>query len=446
MSTERTSSIRPALFSLLITIALLALVEVLCRWLVPAPWLYGEAGNPILSKTVAFSKIDREHHLRTLRRNNSKEPDLQIDTGNYQQVLKPTTEQIGKNRWFLMGGSAARGWELPQADCLPALLEKRIDDLQVINAAMAAHTTEQVLSRSLKVLDHHRPDGLIIYSGNNELIGWNYPVTPRLLGVDLSPIIPWLDRSMAYKSLARVFRSLRNRNLTKPVEGRYYAKRSLVDDGFCAKYPFVPEEKFDRQSWDELRNLYSTIAVEKLSVVIEQAKQKNVTVILCTVPINPTLSPCYFLPQSTSLDPQFRDQAKQLLLGGWKHQAANQTNEALLLFDLVRQGDPQNALAAYGAGFVHLRNNDPAAAGPLLQNAREQTVGYLGSLYSYNDKIRELAKEKGAILCDLDREFERVSLESGGPLHDGLFSDYCHPTAKGNILIAELLAESLKSH
>lgn len=440
---------RNLLFTAFITALFVAAAEGVARWIVhkyPQFVVYsiGPPGSP---KHLSFEKTDREGFISLLHDENKIAPDLVVHRNGNQPVhLKPTPRHAATERWYVLGASAAHGWNVFPGEEIPSLLQARLPSMEIIDAAIPAHTSNQVMVRALKIFDAHNASGVILYSGNNEFIDFYYPVSHRVAGLDLHRVIPKLERScQLYILLRAVYQLRRSRALETPAKGRYYAKRALTDDGFCARYPFQPEPNFDRAAWETTKNRILDHYARNVETILQEAQKAGVTLLLCTVPINLNLSPCFFLPQPLSLDPDSRKQIGDLLADGWARLNDGKYEEAAALFEKAVALDPINALAYYGWGMARFKQGDRAGAVPLLQQAREHTIGYVGGLMTLNQKLHALAKKYGAHLVDLDAAYIQAYLAEPNPTHNWIIFDYCHPDKRGNRLIADLLVEKIRA-
>ena len=442
---RRTRTLRYALYSLAVAVGFFAAVEAAVRLWVPASKLEQHKINILLPKSVIFEPTDMASRVRDFRWLNAREPDLVVATEDPTARVLLTPAEAGPRRWYVLGSSAAFGLGLPVEERTAALLEKRILGLRAINAALVSASSDLILDHALKILDAYDPAGLIVYEGNNEFYTWYYPHAPRFLGIDVRPLVPWLTRSWTYRALASVRMGMRRFELMKPAPGRFYAERSVVDDGFCADYPkeFGPD-RLDRATWEATRDRYLGHFAGNLAALVAEARAKGVPVVLCTSPVNPILSPCYWLPQPPSLDPAASREVLDLVRRGWERQRAKDYAGAERLFRDAVALDAHGALALYGEGLARLRMGDVAAAMPLLLDARENTLGYLSSMLSVNGRVRHVAAASGAALCDLERAYVARSLALGGPPGDALFMDYCHPTQTGNVVIADAMADAIR--
>jgi hypothetical protein len=432
------------IFTVAITLIFLLAIELGCRTFYKNRSLYKGHGNPDIPKTFDFTKAEkgRETQIEQLREVARGHTALSIFLGDRFGELPVEPRPDGEQRWFLMGGSAAWGLEVDEPIKISTLLSKRLGGLRVVNAGIPAHNSDDVLFRAIKVLSFHDPTGLIVYSGNNELINWYYPTAPKFLGRDVRPIIQALAKSRAVQLLLDLHSIWMRDRAAKPVKGEYYARRSILDDGYCAEYAYDSMPGFTRESWKETKKRVLDHYERNLSSIVDEAKNAGVPIVLTTVPINPILSPCYFLPQPASMDAKLRGPIRDLLMRGWERIRNGDYQGAERIFAEAVVKDETSALALHGHGVALAYLGDYRSATVQLLEAREETIGYLGSMVSLNKRIRKVAAEKDVPWVDAAERFEQAyASQTGRPGRFWLIQDYCHPLGEGNGIIAGLLEE-----
>jgi tetratricopeptide (TPR) repeat protein len=451
------SPIRLAAFALAACAAFLAALELACRVVFPASWLRQEVSLYKNPRGVAVERMGRDAYVRALRDGEGEfvatyAPFLRGSGGTFALQergatipVSPPADPSRERRWYLLGSSAARGWTADPSVRIAPLLGRELGGVEVFNAANVASTSTGTLGIALRVLDYYAPRGLIVYEGNNEFIGWSVPRERRVAGFDVDRLAPLLCRSRVYEAMARLRRTWLTRAFAR--EGgadRWSSMREFGADDFCARFALDPPASFTRERWEETRALYLGQFARNLEILADEARARGVPLVLCTNPINPVLPPCYWLPQPASLVPALRPRLSALLRQGWGRFVARDLDGARAAFREATALDPESALAWQGLGMTLLRRGDLPEATRALRAARERVVGYLGSMDAVNARVRDVAAREGARACDLENLFVEESLRDGGPERDGLFLDYCHPSEKGNRLIARALAEVIR--
>ncbi|MAE68863.1 MAG: hypothetical protein CME06_00180, partial [Gemmatimonadetes bacterium] len=124
----------------------------------------------------------------------------------------------------------------------------------------------------------------------------------------------------------------------------------------------------------------------------------------------------------------------------------------------ARRDRPSQAIAAYqraldldpGAARVHwelarllLERGDTDRAIAELRLARDLDPASVRSISSFNRVIRDVAAHEEVPLADVDLAFVHFAQASHDPLAKHLFVDHCHPSKLGQLIAAEVVAETI---
>lgn len=302
----------------------------------------------------------------------------------------------GRRRVAVLGESAARGYFFDPgttytglfADCLRAV--PGLDDVDVLDLARTSATMDDV-RRTLYEAAALRPDGLVVFAGNN----WYYPE----LGAH--------DRQRLAEAVRR--------------------------GGFA-----------------ESRHTFHAVMVERarafLADVAETARTYDIRVTLVVPEFNLAdwhTEPCLgapVLPGSGNLAWQrLREDAEAAL-------AAGQAKEAARLAGEMAELDGGTSVTAQRLLAAALRDEDPEAAERALVAAKDAAVGRFlphapRTLTAVQDELRAGAAAHGFALVDLPA----LLREAAGGRAPGreFFLDYCHFTYEGLALVAAGTAAAL---
>ena len=194
--------------------------------------------------------------------------------------------------------------------------------------------------------------------------------------------------------------------------------------------------------WPATRQRYLDRFEANLTNIVRAANERNVRVILLTMPFHYRLSPAWKHRQPAWFDAEHREQVKQLTTRAVELKQAGDFAEAL---ELIRQAvalDPLPAVPHYLEAQLleSLDRVDEAEAA--YARSREAMIGNLGSCLSINRVIRKVATEHEAVLVDVRKLFDNYEHEHQRHFNVDLVHDDCHPTPLGH----ELIARALRPH
>ena len=298
----------------------------------------------------------------------------------------------GSLRIFVLGGSAARGYpaeEFGISSQIQIMLEQAYPGrkIEVINAAITAVNSHVVLPIAKACL-HYDPDFLMVYLGNNEVVG---PYGAGTFYSGFSNKLTLIRLSQSIKSL-RLYQLLvvltgRHKSPTGSWKGmESYLDNTLYEDDERLESVY---ENFDRNLGD----------------LISAAADGDCPVILSTIGVNLLDSPPFASIKSDHADAQYQLGRVNLETG--------KTEEALVAFKKARDMD--------GLRF--------RADSKLNSVIREQLVQY----------------ERQVTLVDSEQLFERGGSGAISIPGDDFFYDHVHLSFAGNFLVAKAMAEAVVS-
>jgi Flp pilus assembly protein TadD len=423
------SRVRDAAVGLLVAAAILGLAET-ALWAFGVRTLLSERDpyEGFSSRMRAFERDDERGVYRTV-------PRAVLHSFNYQEFLEK--KPANGFRFFTMGGSSAYGFPWGASVAFTHVLGKALEGtfpqrrIEAINAAAMSYGSARLRILAGELLDY-APDALIVFEGHNEFI--ERRMRQQLERVpQLRPLQSVLFRSRVYSAMSRLYGKLRSgprpedKGAGAKSAGELLGLDVIRDTGVAV----------DDRDRAEARRAFT----ENLRAIAETARAKGTLLVLCTVPCNlsgwaPDQS---VFPAGMGLDAR-RDvlrrlaEARRLLQGGNAPAAA-------AVLEGARSAAPGYAEVHFllGKAYEALGKWDEARASYALARDRDAMPSRV--LSSFNDTIREVGRERGVLLVDVERSFEEASPH--GLVGFNLIEDYVHPTPEGHRRVALELYRAL---
>ncbi len=384
------------LFAVVPVAALTVLATIVLTWLERT----GRWSTERADDAIAYAPV---HLLTRIERDGGDV--FRFSDHQFASVEFPEKKPEATFRIFVLGESFAAGTpfnlvegaapgEGTPAAWLATLLRIRFPgkSFEVIPAATGGATSRRVREIALELLEKASPDLLVIASGNNE--GYY----PGRLNEELHR---WI-----------VYRALKKTLLTPPR-----------GDERPANMP----QPVDRE--DALQAFR-----RNLDAILTEARMREVAVVLCTLPANLRYDIRPSASRLGGLSPDFLSTDKFLLRGR----------------ELLREGDYERALDEFlqspNRGVVLFHIGECLEALGRFDDAREAFRQHLDILpicragWRVNAIIRDLVRERGAALCDLESAIERVA--PNGIPGFSLFYDSCHMRWFGYYHVANAMLET----
>ena len=335
---------------------------------------------------------------------------------------------------FLLGGSALWGVGLPWEAKFNTLLAKHFsaqDRVRVFNCALQAITSREVAANAFALLKHFDVDLLIIYSGNNEFISWFYPIEHRIGDFSMTKLSEALSSLYIYRGLLFVQRLFHSDFPFHRLDPKTVDYWRFIDSGQCLDRRFTDLTGYDPRRYAETRSQVLSYYENNLRLLVRQADEKKVPVILTTVPFHPKLAVCYFLRQPLAIHSgkQNEQRLAQQLHQAWELINRGELEAALKLALTVQQIEPEAPLPYYIQAQALEKQGRILEAKEAYTQARQKMFGYLGSIQSINEIVVKVAEEEKAYLSDIRGYIEEQNIDSKDPLLLGSFLDYCHLSA-----------------
>ncbi len=375
-----------------------------------------------------FSRLVRVFEEYPERGIHATPPRAVQHTFNYQEFrsLKPA----GGFRFFVLGGSSAAGfpWGADAAfarvlgDALSASWPGR--SIEAVNAAGMSYGSHRLRILAHEILDYS-PDALIVYEAHNEFVEERFYRAVLKPDDSLGRFHALLYRSRLYSLMIRMAERVRGVGREeRSSEGRAVGELLGLD--------VVREDAAGTR--EEEKSRVRGRFEENLRGILDLAVRRNVPVVLCTVASNVRDWPPNQSLFGVSLSPEARDAALALLeRAKGLHEGGDAAAAAATLEEALRLA-PGYAEILFRLGRAYETLSRWKEAHDAYALARDLDAQPSRALGSFNETIRRVAAERGAILVDIERVFEEASPH--GLVGFNLIEDYVHPNPKGHRLIA----------
>ena len=353
-------------------------------------------------------------------------PALRLRTFNDQSF--PIDKEAGKTRIFVLGGSSANGFPRNADAAFSGVLDDVLAEVypdrhfEVINAAGISYAMHR-LNLVAEEIARYDPDVLVIYSGHNEFVERGFYEALKNRGATQNHLEHALAHTRIYSALARTLAEARDTGSKGKDQFGMTVRREQ-------NLNFTDQEK-------------QAVVVDfqnTLQKLVRHAHDRNVRVILATVPCNlrdwPPESVASLRGDETEMSAwtaAFND-GRRKLDGG-------QFREAITALEQAATIAPQYAETHYLLGKAFEGAESWQRARMAYERACDCDASPDRRLSAVNDAIREVARNEGVRLLDVDRIFQDQS--DHGLVGFNLIEDYVHPNETGHHLIAWHLWQSL---
>ena len=350
-------------------------------------------------------------------------------TGGMRTTSFTTPKPPGTRRIVLLGGSAMQGYPqeraLTDGEFLRAMLadcwhgSNQVEVLNLGATAMASFPVANFLEAMLP----HEPDLVVVMSGNNEFYG-AYGVS-SLHSAGTSPAGMRFTRWVRSLGLAQWLSA----KLAKPLDEKQLAGKPLMQV-VVAKNQVAPE--------DPLRAAAKRCLQANLIRMVRLCRERNVPLILCTLPTNERLAPVgediapRLPPEELRQFTNLLAEAKATLTNA-PSVAVQKAGDALSLNARSARGHFLLAEAKSAAG-----DNTGALAAYVA--ARDLDTMPWRATSAANEAVRAAA-QTGALLCDMEGAFRAQS--PGGIIGWELMDDHVHMSVEGQALFARTLVQAM---
>lgn len=342
----------------------------------------------------------------------------------------PRQKVSGEVRIVLLGGSAAFGdldWGYGVGRFLEAMLRIRFPDraLHVVSGALPganSHVMRGVATDALRL----EPDLVLVYLGNNEVVGpyGTGSIVTDTADPSYQPRL-WAIRTGLWIRSFRTGQALGDLLRGDPAQ----------PDGASGVAPVGPLERPIRKDDPRLELTYEHFS-RNLRDLITPPRAAGVPVLISTVPVNlRDVAPLRSL-HAPDLSPELRREWE-----GWRARAAplvsqGRSEEALALYDEAARIDGSFAALSFERAGALERAGRPADALAAYVRARDLDTLRARADTEINEILRHVARDfEGVELVDVDASW---SAKPPPPGRDS-FYDHCHLTLEGNHRLAASL-------
>ncbi len=342
-------------------------------------------------------------------------------------IRLPRAKPAGTVRVFVLGESAAMGEPVPEYGMprlLGFLLESRCPGttFEVANAAMTA-INSHVITDIARDIAKAQPDLVVLYIGNNEVIGPYGPGT----------VFHGFSRSRFVTQLAVRFSRLRLAQALKQLAGAARADSALPEWKGLEMFAQRPLPATDAR----LETVYEQYRLN-LEDILGICRRAGADVIVCTVAVN--LRDCPPFCAAPAAESGTTWQA--LFDEGARAQEAGRTAEALAAYGKAAALDDSQAVLVFRTAQCLEAVGRLREAAILYAKARDKDTLRFRADSRQNDILRLVASRGDGHIRLLDAEaLFRESSASRVPGGE-YFLDHVHFNFRGNVLLAAAVAES----
>jgi lysophospholipase L1-like esterase len=416
-----------------------------------------------------------------------QEPYLTTSHGIYSPHEIPYERSGNRYRLLILGDSSTAGLGIDkQANTWPQVLQGLVSDsVEVINAAVIGYSTEQARAALFREYFKYKPDGILLYLGNNDGFGSSVPDRrmldttqagkPLLARIDNWLVDHWatyvfLKATAKYINQIAFDTDLGDEALKLPrvplAEFREnmdamvrWAEGAGAD--IYLLIPPVPQEYPPRILEYDFRRAYEPGFGKKNGCLEPNESAGNLLPALLNTDITAPRYPKYDLPIGRyanqvvrcfdgHLDEQ-RERFARLVESGTKDPDVYNNYG----YVLARSGDAKAMLSAflkaielspkvphfhYNAGLTYRRLGDEEKALAQLQAAIDLDFTSARIQSPYVAELKKIAgHESRIVLIDAGAIFR-------GCDNERLFADHVHPNEKGQALVARIVARAVAAH
>ncbi len=328
-------------------------------------------------------------------------------------------------RLLSYGGSTVAGQPMPELGFgkqIKYLLQHNVDLAEggyftIANFGMVGASSTYVIYRMAQTLEESEGDVLIVLTAHNEFLS-----NVEMVRDEYAQLLAIREQFYRFALMRRAQRYI----------NRYYVAR---------RPEFVEGRNLQAFARDSQRFRDRLVLYRRnIETIIDIARAADIPLLLCTAPSNTLDWP----PARADGGFVSNDSAYAAALNQLRAKLENVELEQLRARSLqLLQERPQDPLAMYYLGRAHYELGQFDEARHWLEQAKELDPFPFRALNALNDIVREQEGKNGVFVVDLDQVFKDNS-PHGLPGFQ-LFADNCHPSPKGNFIIARALIEMLRT-
>lgn len=336
-------------------------------------------------------------------------------------------------RIFVLGGSAAQGFPVRDygiAGQLQTLLEEAYPDrgIEVINAAITAVNSHVVLSVAKACLEYD-PDYLIVYAGNNEVVG---PYGP---GTGLTSIASHRGaiRVHAFLKSSRIFQLLfMAAGKHQTPYGSWRGMGMFLDKAIGREDP-------------RLQGVYENFQAN-ISAILEMAVSKDCEVILSTVGVNLYDNPPFYSLHDVPLTEMDISRWEAYIEEGKDWQSKGEYRNALASYIAANQLDDGYSEIHYRMGQCYLALNQLSLARGAFQLSIDSDALRFRADSQINSILRSIAHDESTEKPAFVDGFQLVADAQESrydQVGEDVLYDHVHLSFSGNYLLAREFARRI---
>jgi len=348
---------------------------------------------------------------------------MRVGYPDQTDLLMPKPE--GTVRIFLVGESAAKGFPQPRNLAISSFLQAMLADacpgqkIEVINLGTVAVASFPLVYQVRDAL-RFSPDLFVFYTGNNEFFG-AYGIASSVAAGSLPP---WA---------LRVMRAARGLALVQALDSLLYrgadGSRTLMEA--MIGQTFIPSDSPLRAA--AARNLRAN-----LGTMLEEVRAAGLPAVVCTTASNESGMAPLGADDLGGLDEQQRTELESLLA---EAAVAGDPARAVDLLGEAARLAPRHARVHFLLGQSLARAGQTVEAGRAFLQARDLDTMPWRPISLLEQTIREVARDEGAVLCDVAEIFRGQSPE--GASGWDLLDDHVHLSLAGQAAAARAMAASV---
>ncbi|MFC1849202.1 hypothetical protein ACFL27_03235 [candidate division CSSED10-310 bacterium] len=380
---------------------------------------------------------------------------------NYQEF--PVEKATKTVRIFCLGGSSTYGYPFGASLAWPRWLKKYLQTVypdkqwEVINAGADCYGSFRVLQLFAEILDYE-PDLIIIFSGNNEFLEPHVfrkmnPWSKMVAGLQQQ-----LEKLILYRCLVVLNHEIRSlvvqshshsfsRTVTpdpSDSSDMYTVRLSHSLSGPEILRTVINRAQLKSSIAQQDRELTYALYRQNIEAMASLANHSKVHCLLLTVPTNiaewvPNVS---WAPVEKNYE-RAQDRADKYFRA-WESCKADRNEEALAEMKSIWTDEPEDPMACFIIGLILRKMGQYEHARIYFQAARDKDRLPLRAPGALNEILKEVATKHGTGFLDLEEIFSNQSPH--GICGFNLFWDNCHPTRKGQQLIAQSIMKWLRQH
>ncbi len=334
-------------------------------------------------------------------------------------------------RIFVLGESSAAGFPYGRFGSLAGMLEQRLRrtfpdrHIEVITTAMSAASSYMLLDFTDEIIAQ-KPDAVLIYTGHNEYVG--------ILGVGSAYSVS------GSRETTLAFLKLRQLRLFQLVKGAYFSmsaggSANSGDRNVMADIARDKEIAYGSPVFEAGVNQFH----DNLEDILSKYQQAHIPVLIGTLASNERDQAPFVSKVGPGVDAKLWEQIYQQGLAALKkgdYQAAT----AAYTKDLSM--DDTAADAYYAQAYVYESENNFEAARKYYLAAKDRDQLRFRAPEVFNDVIRQVAQEHGAIVVDVQAALRQEAVNH--IISGDLMLEHVHPNAYGYFLLTDAYYEALR--